>query len=90
MVVKVTVSMLKLIALILVATILVVVGQPLWAAPSAARGACHGYDREVIRMPHLSGAVGGQLTWYGIPADLKPAYHAHPIGVVLFLRLRAL
>jgi hypothetical protein len=49
-----------------------------------------GFDREVIRMPHLSGAVGGQLTWYGIPADLKPTYHAHPIGVVLFLRLRAL
>jgi hypothetical protein len=48
-----------------------------------------GYDREVIRIPNLSGAAGGQLTWYGIPADLKPTYHAHPIGVVLFLRLRA-
>jgi hypothetical protein len=40
-------------------------------------------------MPHLSAAIGGQLTWYGIPTDLKPTYHAHPMGMVLFLRLRA-
>jgi len=37
MVVKVTLSMLKLIALILVTISLLVLGQPLWAAPAAPR-----------------------------------------------------
>jgi hypothetical protein len=48
-----------------------------------------GYDRDIGHIPHLSTAIGGQLTWYGIPDVLKPAYGAHPVGVTLFLRLRA-
>jgi hypothetical protein len=48
-----------------------------------------GYDREIGHIPHLSTAIGGQVTWYGVPDVLKPAYGAHPVGVVLFLRLRA-
>jgi hypothetical protein len=47
-----------------------------------------GYDREIGHIPHLSTAIGGQLTWYGVPADLRPTYGSHPAGVVLFLRLR--
>jgi hypothetical protein len=48
-----------------------------------------GYDRELGHIPHLSMALGAQLTWYGVPEVLQPTYGAHPIGVVGFLRLRA-
>jgi hypothetical protein len=48
-----------------------------------------GYDREVGHIPRLSTALGAQLTWYGVPAVLRPAYGLHPLGVVGFLRVRA-
>jgi len=48
-----------------------------------------GYDRELGHVPHLSPAVGAQLTWYGVPQVLQPVYGSHPFGVVVFLRLRA-
>ena len=48
-----------------------------------------GYDREIGHIPHLSTALGGQITWYGVPEALKPIYGSHPVGAVLFLRLRA-
>jgi hypothetical protein len=47
-----------------------------------------GYDRDVGHIPHLSTAIGGQLTWYGVPEVLKPLYRSHPIGAVVFLRVR--
>ncbi len=47
-----------------------------------------GYDREVGNIPHLSTAFGGQITWYGVPPALQSAYGTHPLGAVLFLRLR--
>src|SRR5271155_1994773 len=47
-----------------------------------------GYDRDVGRIPHLSTAIGGQLMWYGVPEVLRPVYGSHPIGAVVFLRLR--
>jgi hypothetical protein len=47
-----------------------------------------GYDREIGRLAHLSTAIGGQLTWYGVPARLTSTYGPHPIGGLLFLRLR--
>jgi hypothetical protein len=48
-----------------------------------------GYDRDIGHLPHLSTAVGAQLSWYGVPAVLQPLYGSHPIGFVAFLRLRA-
>jgi hypothetical protein len=47
-----------------------------------------GYDREIGHIPHLSTAVGGQLSWYGVPDVLKTAYGDHPIGANVFLRVR--
>ena len=47
-----------------------------------------GYDREFGHIPHLSTAIGGQLTWYGVPQALKADYGSHPVGALLFLRLR--
>ena len=47
-----------------------------------------GYDREIGHIPHLSTAVGAQVTWYGLPDSLKSIYSSHPVGVVMFLRLR--
>jgi hypothetical protein len=47
-----------------------------------------GYDREIGHIPHLSTALGGQVTWYGVPEILKSTYAPHPIGVMLFLRVR--
>jgi hypothetical protein len=47
-----------------------------------------GYEREVGRIPHLSTALGAQFTWYGVPHILKPIYGTHPVGGIVFLRLR--
>ena len=47
-----------------------------------------GYDREVGHIPHLSTAIGGQLTFYGVPDVLQSAYGSHPLGVNVFLRAR--
>jgi hypothetical protein len=48
-----------------------------------------GYDRDVGHLPHLSTAVGAQLTWYGVPTALQPLYGTHPVGVLAFFRIRA-
>jgi hypothetical protein len=47
-----------------------------------------GYDRELGHIPHLSTALGAQFMWYGVPDTLKPAYGAHPFGVMAFFRMR--
>jgi hypothetical protein len=48
-----------------------------------------GYDREVAaNIPHLSVAVGGQMTAYGVGKPLQAVYGAHPVGGLIFLRLR--
>jgi hypothetical protein len=47
-----------------------------------------GYDREVGRVRHVSMAIGGQVTLYGVPQILETTYGSHPVGVVAFLRLR--
>jgi hypothetical protein len=47
-----------------------------------------GYDREVGHIPHVSAALGGQFMWYGVPQVLQPVYGQHPVGGVVFLRLR--
>jgi hypothetical protein len=47
-----------------------------------------GYEREVGHIPHLSAALGGQLTWYGVPDVLQPIYGRRPVGGILFVRLR--
>jgi len=47
-----------------------------------------GYDRDIGNLPHLSSALGAQLTGYGVPAQLEPTYGSHPFSIVAFLRLR--
>ncbi|HLW79868.1 MAG TPA: hypothetical protein VKU44_09755 [Terriglobia bacterium] len=47
-----------------------------------------GYDHDFDLVPHLRTALGAQVTLYGTPASLDPVYGAHPLGVVLFLRVR--
>jgi hypothetical protein len=47
-----------------------------------------GYDRQFRFLPGLSPAVGGQITFYGKPASLTRLYGSHPVGVLLFLRVR--
>ena len=47
-----------------------------------------GYDRELGTTPHLSLAIGGQLMWYGVPNALRPVYGRHPVGGLVFLRVR--
>ena len=48
-----------------------------------------GYDREFSFLPHLSAAIGGQVTFYSKPSSLTPIYGDHPVGALVFLRLRA-
>ena len=47
-----------------------------------------GYEREVGHIPHLSTGLGAQFTWYGVPEDLKAIYGSHPVGGIVFLRVR--
>jgi hypothetical protein len=46
-----------------------------------------GYDHEIGNTPHLSIALGGQLTFYGKPSFLDSIYGNHPLGGLVFLRL---
>lgn len=48
-----------------------------------------GYDRELWHIPHIATALGGQMTWYGVPDALKSLYGSHPVGAIIFLRLRS-
>ena len=48
-----------------------------------------GYARELPRLlPRISTSLGGQLTYFGTPANLRPIYGEHPFGAQVFLRLR--
>jgi hypothetical protein len=47
-----------------------------------------GYDRDVDLIPHLAKAIGAQFTIYSTPDALKSQYGSHPVGAVLFLRIR--
>jgi hypothetical protein len=48
-----------------------------------------GYDREFGRLPHVAVALGAQVTAYGVPSSLRPDYGSDPVGVAVFVRLRA-
>jgi hypothetical protein len=47
-----------------------------------------GYDHEIGHVTHLSVAFGGHVTLYGKPHFLNALYGDHPVGGVVFLRLR--
>jgi hypothetical protein len=47
-----------------------------------------GFDHDIDLIPHLETAPGGQVTFYGVPDSLRSTYGSHPVGVVLFLRVR--
>jgi len=48
-----------------------------------------GYDRDVDVLPHLRTALGAQVTAYTVGSQLRPVYGSDPMGVVVFLRIRA-
>ncbi|HZP49062.1 MAG TPA: hypothetical protein VFB07_11030 [Vicinamibacterales bacterium] len=47
-----------------------------------------GGAHDVWRWRGFEGGVGGDVTFYGVPAALQPAYSAHPTSFHLFFRLR--
>lgn len=47
-----------------------------------------GYDHDFHVIPNLATALGGQVTFYGVPKSLNTIYGSHPAGVVLVLRVR--
>jgi hypothetical protein len=47
-----------------------------------------GYDRDILHIPHLETALGAQVTLYTTPERLVPLYGSHPVGVVVFMRVR--
>jgi hypothetical protein len=49
-----------------------------------------GYDHEWNFIRHVSTALGGQYTLYTAPASLDSIYGSHPMGVLTFLRFRAI
>ncbi len=48
-----------------------------------------GYDRDVDLIPHVASAIGAQVTAYGVGKPLQPIYGTDPVGVTVFVRLRA-
>jgi hypothetical protein len=47
-----------------------------------------GYDRDFNLIPHLKTALGMQVTLYQDGGQLAQIYGNHPVGVVMFLRVR--
>ena len=47
-----------------------------------------GYDHDFPLVPGLSTALGAQVTFYCKPDSLTPIYGQHPLGVILFMRVR--
>ncbi|HEY6271486.1 MAG TPA: hypothetical protein VIX19_05760 [Terriglobales bacterium] len=47
-----------------------------------------GYDHDFHFLPGLATALGAEVTFYGKPAFLDPIYGQHPLGAILFVRLR--
>jgi hypothetical protein len=47
-----------------------------------------GYDHDLNLIPRIRSAIGAQVTTYNTPHALQPVYGAHPVGVVVFIRLR--
>lgn len=47
-----------------------------------------GYDRQLELLPHLSTAIGAQVTAYGVGRPLQPIYGTDPFGISIFIRLR--
>ena len=47
-----------------------------------------GYNRDFHIVAHLASALGAQFTTYGVPATLGPVYGSHPVGSIIFARLR--
>jgi hypothetical protein len=47
-----------------------------------------GYDRNINLIPHLETALGAQITSYHDGGRLAGIYGNHPVGVVMFLRVR--
>jgi hypothetical protein len=49
-----------------------------------------GYGRDIKILPRLLTAVGAQITMYVTPDSLKSEYGSHPLGALIFLRIRPL
>jgi hypothetical protein len=47
-----------------------------------------GYARDFNVIPHLASSLGAQITTYGVPGTLTPIYGNHPVGGLVFVRLR--
>ena len=47
-----------------------------------------GYERGFEFLPHLGTGLGAQFTAYATPSALVPLYGKHPLGAVIFLRVR--
>ena len=47
-----------------------------------------GYERDINLIPHLATGIGAQFTLYTTPETLRAEYGSHPVGGVVFLRLR--
>jgi hypothetical protein len=49
-----------------------------------------GCDREFGRLPHLPSALGAHVIAYGVGHPLQTIYGSDPVGVSIFLWLRAI
>jgi len=44
--------------------------------------------RDVIQLAGFQGGIAADMTFYGVPDPLQPAYGSHPVSFHVFFRLR--
>jgi hypothetical protein len=47
-----------------------------------------GAVRDVLQLSGFEGGIGADVTFYGVPDSLRPAYGSHPVSFHVFFRLR--
>jgi hypothetical protein len=63
-------------------------GAPLHDRSFRINKASLGYVYDVPVASHVKLGIGGMLSAFAIPGDLKPVYGAHPDSALVFLRLK--
>ena len=47
-----------------------------------------GMDHDIITRRNFEAALGGNVTFYAVPASLQPSHGQHPVSFQLFVRVR--
>jgi hypothetical protein len=63
-------------------------GSPMYGDSFRIGAYTAGYTRDIYLIPRIATGFGANFTSYSMPEELHPYYGSHPVGVLIFLRLR--